>query len=460
LNRNVALVYVRISREDAEREKISPQMQLEMCRALPELAGLEVETFTDLGISGKDASSRPDYVRMLDRVARGDVKYVVAYDQSRITRNVSDLQLFRDALAKHHVLFLESSMRRLTDPEDEDQELGSNILGSVDQHYRKKVARRVRDALRSKVARGELVGPAPAGYVRTKRLLENGKIELAISVDPEKAPIVQLAFREYASGSYSLKSLARSLNSRNVQLPRAAKFRNNRPAAALWTADVLKDILTNPRYVGRIPRRDGQSFEASYPALIDSDTWAACERVRLRQRPQGWNAAALAQRKPTSRYLLSGVLRCRECGSTMSGETWKADRTHPTERYRYTCYRRRVAGGCAAPYVRQDEIEAQLLDALHEFAIPTGYGFVEAIDAATSAYLQTAKPKKASAKGIEMQLDRLQNRYVMGDLPEADYVARRDGLRADLAELQREKPHRSSADSARRSARSWPSGRR
>jgi len=87
---------------------------------------------------------------MLARLALGDVRYVVAYDQSRITRNVGDLQRFREAIAQAGTLFIESSTGRVLDPDDEDQELGSNVIGSVDQHYRRKLARRVRDALATK----------------------------------------------------------------------------------------------------------------------------------------------------------------------------------------------------------------------------------------------------------------------------------------------------------------------
>jgi ribosomal protein L37AE/L43A len=116
---------------------------------------------------------------------------------------------------------------------------------------------------------------------------------------------------------------------------------------------VLKDLLNNPRYVGLIPRRDGTMHKAAFLALIDEATWTACERVRLRQRTSAIHTKGTP--KGRSRYLLSGVLRCKSCGSTMSGETWKPDRAHtPEHRYLYTCYLRRVAGRCTAPYVSQE----------------------------------------------------------------------------------------------------------
>ena len=71
--------------------------------------------------------------------------------------------------------------------------------------------------------------------------------------------------------------------------------------------------------------------------------------------------------------------------ATMSGETWKPDRTHHEPRYRYTCYLRRVSGKCDAPYVSQDALELDIRRILEAVALPTG--FAEAVDAALAAYM-------------------------------------------------------------------------
>jgi len=324
--KNVALAYVRVSRidEDERERKLSPAMQRDMALALPELRGFAVETYEDLDRSGKDTLGRPGYRALLDRLARSDVRYVVAYDQSRITRNVSDLQLFRDALLRHGALFIEAATGRVLDPADEDQELGSNVLGSVDQHYRRKVARRVRDSLANKAAGGDLVGPVPCGYVRRRAINEaNGHVtKVWVEVDEGTADVIRTIFREYASGGHSYKSLARWLNVRGVQPPRKHNVgRGARPAgspahAAIFTADSIKDILRNPRYAGRVPLRDGRTVAGTYPALVDAATFGACERIRTSQ-------GFAVKRDPgtgrsSSSYLLSGLLRCAACGSTMT----------------------------------------------------------------------------------------------------------------------------------------------
>ena len=437
MSRDTALVYVRVSRLDEEERarKISPEMQSEKALALHELQGLAVEKFEDLDISGKATANRPGYLAMLERLRNGDVRYVTAYDLSRVTRTLRDQADFFEILQRNGAQFIEASTGREIDPEDEDEELGANVLGSVNQHFRRKTARRIRDALASKVAKGELVGPVPAGYLRKKEVLPSGKVARTwVEPDPERAPIIQLVFREYATGNYTYKSLAIDLNRREVPQPRPPHFKNNRTAAEIWTADVLKDLLCNPRYVGRVPRRDGQTFAAAYPPLIDAETWAACERTRMKRRPMAWNRASQGRRRWASPYLLSSVLRCQRCGSTMSGETWQPDSAHREPRRRYTCYRRRTARACDAPYIRQDDLEAQLLDVMREICLPDG--FAEAVDSAVGAYLATpAKSRRATRKQIEAEKERWLTLYTKGRVSEERYDAEQVRLDADIAAL-------------------------
>ena len=438
--RSVALVYVRVSRldEDERERKISPEMQREKALALLQVQGLETVCFEDLDISGKATTNRPGYQALLERLRGGDVRYVVAYDLSRITRTMSDQADFFDSLTEEGVLFLEASTGRVVDVKNEDEELSANVIGSVNQHARKKTARRVRDSFATKVARGDMVGPLPVGYVRRRDYDErSGKVVRTwVEPDPETAPLVRHIFAEYATGSFSLKTLAVSLNAEGLRPMRSPQFDNNRKRAELFTADVLKDILSNRRYMGRVPRKDGEEFQANFEALIDSETWAMCERVRFKHR--SFRSAKAAKRP--SRYLLSGVLRCGRCGSTMSGQTWKSDRTHPATRNRYTCYLRRTAKACDMPYVEQDQLEAQLIDILRIVAMPGG--LAEAVDAAVAASLalDATKPRHMSLKTVDARLERLRDLYELGDLSRDHYLAKSDDLKVERKTLETSSP--------------------
>jgi hypothetical protein len=62
------------------------------------------------------------------------------------------------------------------------------------------------------------------------------------------------------------------------------------PAAVIFTGDVLKDILDNPSYLGKV-KIDGQLIEAKHPALIDEVTWTSCLEVRRRNRRNRYSGA-------------------------------------------------------------------------------------------------------------------------------------------------------------------------
>lgn len=333
MNRNVALIYVRVSRldEDERARKLSPDVQREKALALRDLVGLTVETFEDLDISGKSATNRPAYHRMLGRLS-SDVKYVVAYDLSRLTRDGDDLNALLRATRDHGVNIIDAMTGAVTHPDQPRDKMVARMQGVINQNYLEELADRVSDALAMKVERGETVGPPPLGYRRNREILPSGKIaRVWTEPDPDVAPIVQLIFREYASGLYSLKTLARKLNADRVAKPlrtdmkpgRGSRLGSTALRAETWTADVLKDILNNRRYVGKIPRNDGTEHDASFPALVDEETWSACERRRLAGR-----RVRLSGTRRASPYLLSGVLRCPRCDSTMTGERRPADSSH------------------------------------------------------------------------------------------------------------------------------------
>jgi hypothetical protein len=61
VSKGVALVYVRVSKYDPtdRGHKVSPETQLERCKALTALNGLLVEAFEDLDTPARTSSARP-----------------------------------------------------------------------------------------------------------------------------------------------------------------------------------------------------------------------------------------------------------------------------------------------------------------------------------------------------------------------------------------------------------------
>ena len=415
--RGVALIYVRVSRLEAAERALSPQMQEERCRALPAVAGLAVTVIRDLDYSGKN-TKRPGFQELLRLVEGGEVRVVAAYSLSRISRSVRDFyRFFEEVLDPRGVAFVSATEAIDTTTVQGRAFMGMSAVWA--QLEREQTAERITDSLRSKAARGELVGPVPLGYRR-----EQGQVV----IDEPAATLIRRIFAEYASGTTTMKRLAIWLNEQGER-PRRG-HRNNRTPARVFTADVVKDILKNPRYAGLVATRrrgTGPLVAGTHPALIEGAIWEACCAVRARQAKRRASLVGRAGRPP--RYPLSPLLRYGRCGGSVRGDT--RGKTHCY----YACSLHRSVGLCDQPMARADALEAQIRSALSELCWPVGAAdyFAQAMRSRLTKRDKAQDPKLRE-KALGGHLARLGDLYKLGDISNEQFLAERSRL---LAEIER-----------------------
>ena len=155
-------------------------------------------------------------------------------------------------------------------------------------------------------------------------------------VDPEAAEVVRQIFQWSLEGN-GKQHIARMLNERGIVNPTKYKEQNglvqNRPVAneyGLWNRTTVYRILQNEMYAGvmvqgktkkasyksrtMIPMPENQWFrvEGTHEAIIDRETFDAVqEGMGLRSKMDGTGEA----------HILSGLVRCADCGSTMTKGT-------------------------------------------------------------------------------------------------------------------------------------------
>lgn len=129
---------------------------------------------------------------------------------------------------------------------------------------------------------------------------------------PRAAAIVRRIFTEYEGGA-SMLAIVRALNDEGVPPPKAR----------LWSKPTVRNILENHKYIGRLGA-DG-SVEGQWKPIIAEEQW---ERVHRRRHSVSNRGVA-----PISGlYLLSGLITCGLCGSTLYHRT-RQDRLPGS----YTC---------------------------------------------------------------------------------------------------------------------------
>lgn len=312
--------YARYS-SDQQREA-SLEDQLRNCRAYCTRMGWQApEVFRDAAISGS-RTDRPAYRQLLERAVEFDV--ILVDDLSRLGRDSAEVQG-----AVKRLRFAGVRLVGISDGVDTSQKghkVNVGLRGLMGELYLDDLADKTHRGLTGRALAGASAGGLPYGYRRGATVGER-------LIDPGQAEVVRRIFADYIAGA-SPRAITAALNREGIP---TARTRNGRPCTWAPTAihgDTKRGIgiLANPIYVGRQiwnrsrwikhpdtgrrvrqERPESEWITTEHPelAIVDRQTWDAVQ-ARL-QRRSGRGQGRRGPGRPI-RNLLSGLLRCPECG--------------------------------------------------------------------------------------------------------------------------------------------------
>jgi hypothetical protein len=215
-----------------------------------------------------------------------------------------------------------------------------------------------------------------------------------------------------------------------------------------WRVNSLSSLLVQPRLAGLAgdltPLADGR-----YPAIVDPGTHDRLVALHADRRK--------GPRRPTRRYLLTGLLRCWRCGGGLRG----MPRSKGADLY--VCPGP-PHGGCSGTAVTADRADDAVRDlvlarldspALAEGAGPT--------DRRTSAHQADVRRAVSALAGHRQRLDDLADMWASGEISRAEWLSlkRKVGGRAKEAEAEAERlgrvdAFRALAGTGRTLRRTWP----
>jgi len=196
----------------------------------------------------------------------------------------------------------------------------------------------VKKGLRTKAALGLYPSFAPLGYVNA--LGSDGK--RIIVPDPVLGTLITNLFTWFASGEYSLKSLAKKAYEEGF---RFRKSRNKIPVTTLHT----------------ILRKRGEfdygrtRYRGVHEPLVTEAVWERCQEILDGRHEK-------KHRKVKHDFAFSGLVRCGHCGCSLVGEMKKGRYVY----YHCTGYR----GKCPEPYTREETLEDRFAGRLRKLVIP------------------------------------------------------------------------------------------
>ena len=344
-----AVSYIRVStREQAQRggseEGFSLPAQREANkRKAQSMGALVVKEFADRGESARSAN-RPELQKMLAYLKEdGGIDYVIVHKLDRLARNrADDVEINR--------AFEEAGVRLVSTSENIDQTPGGmllhGIMSSIAEFYSRNLANEVIKGMGEKARNGGTLGKAPLGYVNVRGRDEHGREVRTVALDEERAPLVRLAFSEYATGNWTVSQLAKHLAGLGLDVPATP----TRPARPITTTRLHK-ILRHPYYKGTISFQ-GVEYPGAHEPLVDEETWSQVQAVLDSHR--------FGERERQHNHHLKTTVYCGLCGARLLVQN---TRNSKGDLYPYfICARRQRTHDCSFRAVLIDVVEERMSD--------------------------------------------------------------------------------------------------
>jgi site-specific DNA recombinase len=343
-----AVVYLRVSTLEQTQTALddkgySIHAQEAACRARAmELGYSIVDVYIDRAESARSAN-RPALQAMLTRLrVERDVQAVIVYKVDRLARNRLEDGLMLAEIQAAGALLLSVTENIDATPAGR---LMHGVLATIAEYEVANLGTRTLMGMDQKAKMGGTPGRAPIGYLNVRQTMPDGREIRSVIVDEERAPHVQWAFREYATGEWSLTDLVEALDERGLRSVPTRSRATPRPLSR----SQLSRMLGNPYYAGKVRWKD-EVFDGTHDALISQSLF---DHVQLALEAKHISGT----RRRVHEHYLKGSLTCRHCQGRMFLSM--AKNRHGTV-YPYFFCRGRRDGHCQLPYIAVDQIERRV----------------------------------------------------------------------------------------------------
>ena len=285
-----------------------------------------VDIFADKGITGTSVKKRDEFNRMIRYCKLGKIDMIITKSISRFARNTVDCLKYVRMLKELNVdVYFEEQGIHSMQP---GAEFYITIYGCIAQSESENISANVIFGKTQSAKEGNV----PFQYSRFLgyRKGADGKPE----IDPEQAEIVKRIYTRFLAGD-SLITITNALNADRIQTP---------SGKGQWQSGTVKSILTNEKYKGdailnktytvdciskKVKKNNGERpkyyVENNHPAIIDATTFARVQEELARRsgkRKVKQVGTKTEQGKYSSKYALTELLICGECGTPYRRCTW------------------------------------------------------------------------------------------------------------------------------------------
>ena len=390
-------IYVRKSTESEERQKMSISSQISELKLFSKKEKLEVVDSFQESKTAKQPG-RSQFGLMIKGIEEGKADGILAWHPDRLARNSVDG-------GKIVYLLDTGKLKDLKFPtfwfENTPQgKFSLNIAFSQSKYYVDNLSENIKRGYRQKLRQGLLPSIAPFGYL-------NNRYTKGIDIDPPKAKYVRLAFSLYATGDYTIKSIANFFEKKGL---RSLK-------GHVLSYSCIHRLLKNPVYYGVI-RFNDQIYQGVHKPLITKKLFDQVQAVF------GHRTSKIKRRK-THNYPFTGLIHCKSCTCSITAEKQKGH-------IYYRCTKKK--GVCSQKYLRQDLLVKQMSYIIKKVSLKDGWAekMIRELDRDKVSYqkLDNSITQKLTAKRLQIssKLDHLLDLNLDGLIDQDQYNRKRSQL--------------------------------
>ena len=353
MTKKKVVIYVRKSRlKDTDSMEIDRQIELLVAYARKNK--MDYIIFHEQGSS--EDWNRPKFQEMLLFLESENYDGILVTDQDRISRDSTDMGLFK-RFCKRENLLLYTLTKTYNYLKDEDDFI-SGIQAEMDSQFMRITKKKMMRGRIQALERGVYFGVPPYGY--TKDYASKHK---KLLIHEEESKVVKMVFDYYVNKRMNQSQIVNHINMMGIPT------RENKK----WTVRRTSLILSNVAYTGKLlyklEGREPIEVEDAHDAIIDKDTFNQAQILLAERRN-------IPQNSRISKYMLSKLLKCPICNTTLSfSHSYKSStrRYKGKELYILNCWAsasdirkedKPEIKNCGSFGCRSEIVEAMVLDSL------------------------------------------------------------------------------------------------
>lgn len=293
-----------------------------------------------------------------------------------------------------------------------------NVFVMMAQSYTDSLSDNINRSHHEMINQGRVFTKLRVGYKRSKTNPKD------IIIDDNCAFLIRKLFVEYSTGLYSIDEM----HDKSIEWG----LKNKKTGKPFDRSNIAK-ILADEFYIGIETVNQGKKNEVRYkhiyPHLISDELFEKCRKVR-----EGKSRNHSNKSKNMSYNLFKGMIRCKNCGCTVTPE--------PPKKGKYVYLRPKPKNGCDCKQINETVAIKLVEDVLKSMTIPEDVlnmyleKLQQKFDTKHQEETLDQKLKTQDLANTKKRLDRLVDLYIANDIDKETYDRKKSELEREVSLLE------------------------